>query len=95
MKCAQHHVLNLASIADLNSYRRRIERLVEQVVESTITSRYGGDFKLIVYANRISGAEHLALIKGDITGEEPVLVRMHQANPFTDALGDTYGIAAM
>jgi 3,4-dihydroxy 2-butanone 4-phosphate synthase/GTP cyclohydrolase II len=91
VKFAQTHGLKIATIADLIAYRRRMERLVDRIAESNITSRYGGDFKLIVYANRITGAEHLALVKGDITGEEPVLVRMHQANPFTDALGDTYG----
>ncbi len=91
VKFAQLHGLKIATIADLIAYRRRMDRLVERVTESTITSRYGGEFKLLVYANTITGAEHLALVKGDISGDEPVLVRMHQANPFTDALGDTYG----
>ncbi len=90
VKFAQMHGLKIATIADLIAYRRRMDRLVERVTESTITSRFGGEFKLIVYANTITGAEHLALVKGDISGEEPVLVRMHQANPFTDALGDTH-----
>ena len=91
VKFAQLHGLKIATIADLIAYRRRMDRLVERVTESMITSRYGGEFKLYVYANTITGAEHLALVKGDISGDEPVLVRMHQANPFTDALGDTYG----
>ena len=91
VKFSQLHGLKIATIADLIAYRRRMDQLVERVTESTINSRYGGEFKLLVYANRITGAEHLALVKGDISGDEPVLVRMHQANPFTDALGDTYG----
>ena len=91
VKFAQLHGLRIATIADLIAYRRRTEQLVERVAESTIESRYGGEFKVIVYANRITGAEHLALVKGDIGGEAPVLVRMHQANPLVDALGDTYG----
>ncbi|CAN0376645.1 unnamed protein product, partial [Phaeothamnion confervicola] len=91
VKFAQTHGLKIATIADLIAYRRRNERLVERVTESMMTSRYGGEFKLVVYASKISGGEHVALVKGDITTPEPVLVRMHQANPFTDALGDTYG----
>ncbi len=90
VKFAQLHGLKIATIADLIAYRRRTERLVERVTESNISTRHG-DWKLIVYANRISGAEHIALIKGDVNTPDPVLVRMHQANPFTDALGDTYG----
>ena len=91
VKFAQLHNLKIGTIADLIAYRRRTERLVERVAESTITSRYGGEFKLFVYQSKITGAEHLALVKGTITADEPVLVRMHQANPFTDALGDMYG----
>ena len=91
VKFAQLHGLKIATIADLIGYRRRKEQLVTRVSESTITSRHGGEFKLIVYASRITGAEHVALVKGDLSGDEPVLVRMHQLNPFTDALGDTYG----
>ncbi len=91
VKFAQTHGLKIATIADLIAHRRRTEQLVERVTESTINSRHGGEFKMIVYANRITGAEHVALVKGDIATPEPVLVRMHQLNPFTDALGDGYG----
>ena len=91
VKFAQHHGLKIATIADLIAYRRRKEQLVDRVADSKIISRFGGDWHVHVYANRITGAEHLALVKGDISGEEPVLVRMHQANPLIDALGDTYG----
>src|SRR5690606_10411250 len=90
VKFAQMHNLKIATIADLIAYRRRNERLVERICETTIESRFGGTFHLIVYANKINGAEHLARVKGDISGEEPVLVRVHQANPLTDALGDMH-----
>jgi 3,4-dihydroxy 2-butanone 4-phosphate synthase/GTP cyclohydrolase II len=53
-----------------------------------MTSRFGGDFKLVVYANRIDYAEHIALVCGDISGDEPILVRMHQGNILADSLGD-------
>jgi 3,4-dihydroxy 2-butanone 4-phosphate synthase/GTP cyclohydrolase II len=88
IKFAETHGLKIASISDLIAYRRRTERLVEQVGETTLTSRFGGDFRALVYANKVSYAEHLALVSGDVTGDEPVLVRMHQFNILADALGD-------
>ncbi len=89
VKFAQQHNLKIATIADLIAYRRRKEKLVEAVAETEITSRFGGDFKVKIYANRIDYAEHLALVCGDVSGDEPVLVRMHQANLLADSLGDT------
>ena len=88
IRFAETHGLKIASIGDLIAYRRRTERLVERVAETTITSRFGGDFRALVYANTINYAEHLALVRGDISGDEPVLVRMHQFNILADALGD-------
>jgi 3,4-dihydroxy 2-butanone 4-phosphate synthase/GTP cyclohydrolase II len=87
-KFAETHGLKIASISDLIAYRRRTERLVELVAETTLTSRFGGDFRALVYANKVSYAEHLALVRGDVAGNEPVLVRMHQFNILADALGD-------
>jgi 3,4-dihydroxy 2-butanone 4-phosphate synthase/GTP cyclohydrolase II len=86
---AQLHGLKIATIADLIAYRRRNEKFVESVAETSITSRFGGDFKVKIYANRIDYAEHLALVCGDVSGDEPVLVRMHQHNLLADSLGDT------
>ncbi|MGE5540257.1 MAG: 3,4-dihydroxy-2-butanone-4-phosphate synthase [Gemmatimonas sp.] len=85
---AQRHGLKVATITDLIAYRRRNERLIEVVAESTLQSRFGGDFKIKVYANKMAYAEHLALVYGDVAGDEPVLVRMHQVNLLADALGD-------
>jgi 3,4-dihydroxy 2-butanone 4-phosphate synthase/GTP cyclohydrolase II len=87
-KFAEAHGLKIASISDLIAYRRRTERLVERVAETTLTSRFGGEFRALVYANKVSYAEHLALVRGDVAGEESVLVRMHQFNILADALGD-------
>src|SRR5919112_206233 len=84
---AQRHNLKIATIADLIAYRRRKEKLVEAIAETNITSRFGGDFKVKIYANRIDYAEHMALVCGDVSGDEPVLVRMHQANLLADSLG--------
>ena len=88
VKFAQLHGLKVATITDLIAYRRRTEKVVERVLESRINSRFGGEFKVIVYANKVAYAEHIALVKGDVSGEEPVLVRMHQVNLLADALGD-------
>ncbi|HET9149152.1 MAG TPA: 3,4-dihydroxy-2-butanone-4-phosphate synthase [Alphaproteobacteria bacterium] len=85
---AQLHGLKVATISDLIGYRRRTEKLIEVVAESALESRFGGTFKVKVYANKVSYAEHLALVYGDISGAEPVLVRMHQVNLLADALGD-------
>src|SRR5918993_2526342 len=67
-KFAEAHGLKIASISDLIAYRRRTERLVERVAETTLTSRFGGEFRALVYANKVSYAEHLALVRGDVAG---------------------------
>ena len=88
MTFAKVHGLKVATITDLIAYRRRNEKLIEVVAESSLESRFGGTFKVKVYANKVSYAEHLALIYGDVSGDEPVLVRMHAVNLLADALGD-------
>ncbi len=85
---AQLHGLKIATIADLIAYRRRTERLIDVVGESSMDSRYGGKFKVKIYANKINKSEQIALIRGDISGDEPVLVRMHQHHILADSLGD-------
>jgi 3,4-dihydroxy 2-butanone 4-phosphate synthase/GTP cyclohydrolase II len=86
---AQYHGLKIATIADLIAYRRRHERIVEEKIRADIDSAYGGRFAMHVYYNRISYAEHIALVKGDVTTPEPVLVRMHALNLMHDVLGVT------
>jgi len=84
---ARDHDLKIASIADLIAWRRQNESLVQRTVETVIKTHVGGDWRLVVYVNTISGVEHVALIKGDISTEKPVLVRMHRVDLFTDLLG--------
>lgn len=88
VKFAQFHGLKLGTIADLIAYRRRTETIVEQKMAGTLDSRYGGRFQMYVYANKVAYAEHIALVRGDISGDEPVLVRMHAMSVLDDALGD-------
>jgi 3,4-dihydroxy 2-butanone 4-phosphate synthase/GTP cyclohydrolase II len=85
---AQYHGLKIGSIADLIAYRLRNDRIVERICATDLDSRFGDGFKLHVYVNRIGRAEHVALVKGDISTPEPVMVRMHAANLFDDMLGD-------
>ncbi|MBV9537611.1 MAG: 3,4-dihydroxy-2-butanone-4-phosphate synthase [Acidisphaera sp.] len=84
---AQHHNLKLGTIADLIAFRRRTERLVERVGEGIVEHAVGGEWRLIVYANTVEYAEHLVLLKGDVTGEPPPLVRVHAIDLLHDILG--------
>jgi len=84
---AQRFGLKLGTIADLIHHRRRTERLVKQVEHGVLTGVIGGDWQLFVYANTVEYAEHLVLVKGDLSGPEPVLVRMHGVNLMHDMLG--------
>ena len=88
---AKEHGLKIATIADLISYRRKNEQLVKRTLETTIHSEFGGEFKMCVYTNTLEYAEHVALIKGDISPDEPMLVRMHALNVLGDVLGDLDG----
>ena len=81
---AQHHGLKLGTIADLIAHRRRTERLVTRVEHGEVNQAVGGTWQVIVYASSISRGEHLALVKGDLTGPDPVLIRMHAASLLND-----------
>ena len=85
---AKAHDLKIASIADLIAWRRRNESLVQRMVETTVNTRIGGDWRMMIYANIISNIEHIALVKGDISGDAPVLVRMHALDLMADLLGE-------
>ncbi|WP_207538210.1 3,4-dihydroxy-2-butanone-4-phosphate synthase [Sabulicella rubraurantiaca] len=81
---AQHHGLKLGTIADLIAYRRRTEKLVRRVEEAEVHHAVGGDWRVIAYSSAIEPGEHVALVKGDLAGTEPVLTRMHAANLIND-----------
>ncbi len=85
---AQYHGLKIGTIADLIAYRLRNDRVVEKTAEMDFQSRFGGEWKMCVYVNKVAYAEHIALIKGDLSGDAPVLVRMHALNVLDDVLGD-------
>ena len=89
LQFAQLHGLKVGTIADLIAFRRRNDRIVDLLAETKINSRFGGDFDVRVYCNRVEYAEHVALVKGDLSSDGPVLVRMHALDLFNDVLGDT------
>ena len=88
---AQFHGLKIAAIADLIEYRRRTETYVTRAAEAELDSTHGGTFHMVVYVNKVSYSEHVALVKGDIRKPGPVPVRMHALDILSDVLGDRTG----
>jgi 3,4-dihydroxy 2-butanone 4-phosphate synthase/GTP cyclohydrolase II len=78
--------IKIMSIADLIAYRRRHEKLVERVAEAKLPTKYG-EFVAIAYRSKVDPDQHVALVKGDISGEEPVLVRVHSECLTGDVFG--------
>lgn len=83
---AKEKGLVMICIADLIAYRRRTEKLIEQVTVADLPTKYG-TFKSYGYVNNITGEHHVALVKGDITTPEPVLCRVHSECLTGDAFG--------
>jgi len=75
---ASTYDFNIITITDLISYRRRHEKLVQKVAEARLPTRYG-EFIAVAYKSSVDTTEHIALVKGDISGGEPVLVRVHSS----------------
>jgi 3,4-dihydroxy 2-butanone 4-phosphate synthase/GTP cyclohydrolase II len=78
--------IKIMSIADLIAYKRRHEKLVERVAEAKLPTKYG-EFVVIAYRSKVDPDEHVALVKGDITGDEPVMVRVHSECLTGDVFG--------
>ena len=86
LQFAKEHNLTITSIADLIRYRRKTESLVEKVTEAELPTKYG-NFIAHGYIDKVTGDHHIALVKGDISGEEPVLCRVHSECLTGDAFG--------
>ena len=84
---AQKHGLKIGTIEDMIAYRLRHDRIVRQVSDNTVTSTHGGDFRMHVYETSVEPAEHIALVKGDLSAPGPVMVRVHAVNPLLDLAG--------
>jgi len=93
---AREHGIKIATIADVIAYRSQHDSLVHCAAEAPLQTRYGGLFQAKVYATDIDDAEHLVLVKGDVSGDEPVLVRPHleylPGDLFGYATRDTRGL---
>jgi 3,4-dihydroxy 2-butanone 4-phosphate synthase/GTP cyclohydrolase II len=81
------HDIKVVTIADLIQYRLRNEKLVERAATASMPTAAAGDFRAIVYANDIDHVDHIALVKGEIDGDDPVLVRVHSECLTGDAFG--------
>jgi 3,4-dihydroxy 2-butanone 4-phosphate synthase/GTP cyclohydrolase II len=86
MEFAKEHGIGIVTITDLVAYRSKKESLVECMVETRLPTKYGM-FQIRGYQNKINGEHHVALIMGDIDGEQPVLTRVHSECLTGDALG--------
>ena len=88
IKFCQKHQLKLGTIADLIAYRLRHDSVVKRTIETKLERSHDEVFDLIVYESQINGSEHVAVINGDLSTPDPVLVRMHALNILDDTLRD-------
>ncbi|PKM51191.1 MAG: bifunctional 3,4-dihydroxy-2-butanone-4-phosphate synthase/GTP cyclohydrolase II [Firmicutes bacterium HGW-Firmicutes-7] len=86
LEYVKKHKLKFISIVDLIAYRRQTESLIEKVSEADMPTMYG-DFKIIGYINKLNGEHHIALVKGDISQDEKILVRVHSECLTGDVFG--------
>jgi 3,4-dihydroxy 2-butanone 4-phosphate synthase/GTP cyclohydrolase II len=76
-KFSETHGIGICTIADLIEYRMRTESFVRRAAETTIPTTMAGEFRAIVYENDVDNLLHIAMVKGEIDPEQPVLVRVH------------------
>ena len=86
-RLAERQALKVLSVASLIAYRLRNESLVKRVAEEEFPTIHGGIYKAIVYRNEVDGSEHMALVKGDISEADGVLVRLHSECLTGDVFG--------
>lgn len=85
-KFAREHQLRIGTIADLIRYRLQNEHTIERVAESRLQTEFG-EFKLVTYQDSIDNTVHLAMVRGEVGGPAPTLVRVHLRNELADLLG--------
>ena len=86
-KFSKEHGIGICTIADLVEYRMRTESFVKRAASTHIPTRFGGEFKIIAYENRVDDLLHIALVKGEIKPDEPILVRVHSECMTGDIFG--------
>ena len=80
------HDIKIVTVAQLIEYRRKHERLIERVAETNLPTKYGR-FKVYAYRSFVDPGQHIALVRGDLSGDEPVLVRVHSECLTGDVFG--------
>ena len=83
---AKTHDVKIITVADLIAYRRTHEKLIDRIAEAKIPTRFG-DFRIVSYSSVVDKSDHIALIKGEINSNEPVLVRVHSECLTGDVFG--------
>jgi len=86
---AKKHDLKIISIEDLIEYRRTQEKLIEKMVETDLETKHGS-FKIMVYKDKVTMAEHVAMVYGNVKGEKEVLVRAHSECMTGDVFGSLH-----
>jgi len=84
----KEHTLKMLTVADLIRYRMQHERYVRRVAEAVLPTRFG-DFRMIAYASDVDHDQHVALVRGELEGMEPTLVRVHSHCLTGDVFGST------
>jgi len=84
---SKEHDIGICTIADLIEYRMRMESFVHRSAEAVIPTAFAGEFKVVVYENDVDDLLHVALIKGDIFPNQPILVRVHSECLTGDVFG--------
>jgi 3,4-dihydroxy 2-butanone 4-phosphate synthase/GTP cyclohydrolase II len=74
---SRKHDIGICTIADLIEHRMKTELFVRRVAETVIPTAHAGEFKIIIYDNDVDDYQHIALVKGEISPEKPILVRVH------------------
>ncbi len=86
-KFSEKHGIGICTIADLIEYRMRTESFVRRAVETSVPTNHAGEFKVIVYENDLDDYQHIALVKGEIDADNPILVRVHSECMTGDIFG--------
>ncbi len=86
-KFARKHQLKMVTIKDLIEYRMKNECLVNRLATTTIPTSFGGEFTAIVYGNMVDQTQNIALVKGDISQDEDIMVRVHSECLTGDVFG--------
>ncbi|HYX92526.1 MAG TPA: 3,4-dihydroxy-2-butanone-4-phosphate synthase [Myxococcaceae bacterium] len=89
LRFARRHRLTMLSVADIIRYRLRHDRLVRRVAASSLPQFGGGEFQAIAYQSDVEPGVHVALVRGEVAGKEPILTRVHRACLAGDLLGST------